>query len=601
MATGRLASASIAANGATQLYRNTTGNPQVITLLASSQISGSTPKLNVKITNENITSNTTVTSTGTNHTLTYDYPTATQTAGFAGIPYVLGLENSETADNIGHGFKHYATDSSHRDYMCSRASFGTQIACTGETSSATGKYSVSNSTDWGRRHSTPCWDPYYFANPGAYNQNKARGVVADSNGDNMYHIEDISKMPMATMKKFYVCNGSAGSALVTNDAPPTDASTYGTVTARGMSYMNRSWCYDVYTGLWFGVNNNGYCETRWFDENNPSTGHAGNGTTRSSDSGIFRWGTWWTSSDPRSYDNHLRGSTFGSSSAGFFENGILILSGLEHNAKLGFKNFQYWFGNTLTNKDSRASTNGSLSTYESSSYYHDVSYSSASSQKLQWFKYNPNTDKYYICLWDTSGTYTADPPTQGTSYTTESGIFEVDITRIHGYEHSEYSGDYSSSNGRNVSIAQAITDGLLTKKGNAPTNSGTGMMMPPVRLSASLWVSMGGDGKQYYSTDLITWGENTSSTYYDNSYAMMNTKGTGTVKYFIAAGARSIVYSATTTADVYDQAAVAGIIAKGAVTPYEQKSIILSEGDAIYVENEDATNAISITAMGVDV
>ena len=127
------------------------------------------------------------------------------------------------------------------------------------------------------------------------------------------------------------------------------------------------------------------------------------------------------------------------------------------------------------------------------------------------------------------------------------------------------------------------------------------MMMPPLRLSASLWVSMGGDGKQYYSTDLETWGENTSSTYYDNSYAMMNTKGTGTVKYFVAAGARSVLYSSTTTADVYDQAAVAGIIAKGAVTPYEQKSIILSDGDAIYVENEDATNAISITAMGVDV
>ena len=82
---------------------------------------------------------------------------------------------------------------------------------------------------------------------------------------------------------------------------------------------------------------------------------------------------------------------------------------------------------------------------------------------------------------------------------------------------------------------------------------------------------------------------------------MMNTKGTGTLKYYVAAGSRSVLYSSTTVADVYDQAAVAGIIAKGAVTPYEQKSIILSDGDAIYVENEDATNAISITAMGVDV
>ena len=181
-----------------------------------------------------------------------------------------------------------------------------------------------------------------------------------------------------------------------------------------------------------------------------------------------------------------------------------------------------------------------------------MSYSNTNSQKLQWFKYNPNTDKYYICLWDSSGSYSADPPSQGTSNTSETGIFEVDIARIHGYQHSNYSGSYSSSNSRDVSISQAQTDGLLTKIGNAPTHAGTGMMMPPLRLSASLWVSMGGDGKQYYSTDLITWGENTSSTYYDNSYAMMNTKGTGTVKYFIAAGARSIVYSSTTTADVYD-------------------------------------------------
>ena len=57
MASGRLASGSIAAGTATQLYRNTTGNAQVITLLASSQVSGSSPKLNVKITNENFTTN----------------------------------------------------------------------------------------------------------------------------------------------------------------------------------------------------------------------------------------------------------------------------------------------------------------------------------------------------------------------------------------------------------------------------------------------------------------------------------------------------------------------------------------------------------------
>ena len=93
-----------------------------------------------------------------------------------------------------------------------------------------------------------------------------------------------------------------------------------------------------------------------------------------------------------------------------------------------------------------------------------------------------------------------------------------------------------------------------------------------------------------------------------DAYQMVNASklgaaGTAETNYFVATDSSSIVYSSTSTVtqDVYDQAAVAGIIAKGAVTPYEQKSIILSDGDAIYVENEDATNAISITAMGVDV
>ena len=105
---------------------------------------------------------------------------------------------------------------------------------------------------------------------------------------------------------------------------------------------------------------------------------------------------------------------------------------------------------------------------------------------------------------------------------------------------------------------------------------------------------------------MYTWAENTSGTYFSTTYAMRNdstkgASGTTDASYFVAADSTSIVYSATVVTDVYDQAAVAGIIAKGAVTPYEQKAIILSDGDAIYVENEDATNAISITAMGVDI
>ena len=156
-------------------------------------------------------------------------------------------------------------------------------------------------------------------------------------------------------------------------------------------------------------------------------------------------------------------------------------------------------------------------------------------------------------------------------------------------------------------MATEITAGMLTKKASVP-DTVSGLMSKPMRIANSLWTAHCQNGKQYFSTDLYTWAENTSGTYFSTTYAMRidsikGAAGTTDTNYFVAEDSTSIVYSstATVTSDVYDQASVAGIIAKGAVTPYEQKSIILSDGDAIYVENEDTTNAISVTAMGVDV
>jgi hypothetical protein len=255
----------------------------------------------------------------------------------------------------------------------------------------------------------------------------------------------------------------------------------------------------------------------------------------------------------------------------------------------------------MTNKDTRAAGQA-LEAFSRSSYYHTLSYQgSARFFKLQWVAYHPGNNKYYVCFWDPSGTYDASGgATMGTSYPNESGIFEVDVSKIYGK-------DQTLGNTYSDTFANAVTAGHLSKVGSVPDGT-AGLMSKPMRLKDSLWTAHCQNGKMYFSTDLYTWAEQDSDTHFSTDYAMVNASklggaGTAETSYFVAADSKSVVYSysSTVAVDVYDQAAVAGIIAKGAVTPYEQKAIILSDGDAIYVENEDATNAISITAMGVDV
>jgi hypothetical protein len=266
---------------------------------------------------------------------------------------------------------------------------------------------------------------------------------------------------------------------------------------------------------------------------------------------------------------------------------------------VGFKYYDKMFNNMM-DKDTR-SINQDMEAFSRSSYYHTISYAGSSNYlKLQWVAYHPGNNKYYVCFWDNSGTYSASPvPTMGTSYPDESGIFEVDISKIAGK-------DQTIGNTAHKSFTTAVTDGDLTKVASVP-DTVSGLMSKPMRIADSLWTAHCQNGKQYFSTDLYTWGEK-SATYIPDAYQMVNasklgTAGTDEANYYIAAASTSVVYfsSVTSIADVYDQAAIAGIIAKGAVTPYEQKSIILSNLDSIYIENEDATNGISVTAMGVDI
>ena len=95
-----------------------------------------------------------------------------------------------------------------------------------------GSYNYNDSSNSGNRSHMPCYDPYYFENPNAFNQNKARGVVPGNDGGNIYHIEDISKMEPATLMKYYNTDYNSGSSLWSYTAPSTDVSTYGTVTTR---------------------------------------------------------------------------------------------------------------------------------------------------------------------------------------------------------------------------------------------------------------------------------------------------------------------------------------------------------------------------------
>ena len=613
MATGRLASGSIAAGGATQLYRNSTGNSQVVTLLASSQVSGKAPKLNVKITSENFTvpSTSTEVISGTNHTLTDDYPTlaAQITAGTGtwlesavttgGNRLHLSIDKKEIANSMGQSWSvgYNQSPSGSADHPWGKVSFGGQPTMIGGSNG--GNYRFDDTNRWFGRYNQQCYDPYYFENPNAFNQNKARGIVVGNDGRPWYHLEDISKMSFEDLKKYHNAY-NASATYYNHDDPGTDAAKWGTRTSIDPSYYNRGYCYDLWTGLVFSVHSNGYSAGNWFDENNPSTSLL---FSHSSDSGMWKWGSAaYDGSDSQSYDTDRHGSVYGCDQD--IDHGLFISSPGRYNPKINLKWFGKWFENTMDNKDTRArDTSTSLNTFTNSSYYHWHNYQgNARAFKLQWVKYNPHTDKYYVCFWDNSGDYSTSPvPTMGTSYPAEAGIFEVDVTKIYG--HSQAGGASRGSN----SFATEITAGLYTKKGSVP-DTVSGLMSKPMRIKDSLWVSHCQNGKHYFSTNLYTWEEQDSDTHFSTDYAMVNASkkgaaGSSETDYFVAADSKSVVYSysATVSNDVYDQAAVSGIIAKGAVTPYEQKAIILSDGDAIYVENEDATNAISITAMGVDV
>ena len=49
----------------------------------------------------------------------------------------------------------------------------------------------------------------------------------------------------------------------------------------------------------------------------------------------------------------------------------------------------------------------------------------------------------------------------------------------------------------------------------------------------------------------------------------------------------------------YSQVNAKDIIANGAVVPYEQRNLIINNGDNVYVENQDTTYNVSATIMGV--
>ena len=606
MATGRLASGSIAAGGATQLYRNSTGNPQVITLLASSQVSGKAPKLNVKITNENIASSVTVSQTTltTNHTLDANYPAAgalTAVAGGTGTITHLSLGKKYTSKMMGQSYSHYGTSSSYRSYPASPTAFDQQPSLDG--SNATTNWSGTNNNFAYARCWLPTYDPYYFENPNYFNQKKARGIVFNnSSASSITHCDDITLIPFNTLQKYYNCKSDAASDYMLHSTPVsgTDGVASGLTTQNwSPSYYIRGNIYDPWTGLWFGQDSNSYTTVKWWDENSISTA---NSNDESSGCGINVWSTMFSGQDPRSHDTYGRGSSFHTPFD--MERGLIVFTARNRQSNLSFKFLGRIFGNdanssttgtsTIDDKDNRAITHA-IGSVQNATYYHLLSYQGNSNRelKLQWVKYNKTNDKYYICLRDNSGSISSTLPTAGTSYSSENGIFELDMSLIYGYNE-------GAGNGVQHSIASSISAGFLTKKGSIPDTT-TDCMMKPLLLAPNLWVSLGGDGKQYFSNNLYTWAEK-SSTYIPDAYDMSNANASD-VKYHIASGSKSVLASITenVTNDVYDQAAAAGIIAKGAVTPYEQKSIILSDGDAIYVENEDATNAISITAMGVDV
>jgi len=193
---------------------------------------------------------------------------------------------------------------------------------------------------------------------------------------------------------------------------------------------------------------------------------------------------------------------------------------------------------------------------------------------VQWFDYNPNTDRYYFCMAQEGGV-AADQNRNIYSFT-RTGLRAIAL--------------------RGYSGSSALTESMFTNHGRGPW--GTQFVERPQRIAASLWWTCAADDVAYVSTDLANW--QTAISYFTAAGEAANTFNKNQLTL------SSYLYAVNGTANVskFDSnfstvADTAVLEYNTSVNNYQRTGIVLSPGDKLYAQNYGDV-AVSVTAMGYE-
>lgn len=317
----------------------------------------------------------------------------------------------------------------------------------------------------------------------------------------------------------------------------------------GLSYYSRGFIFDPYTSenadhIGVGIDTNSYMSYTYLTPD--STTNQGQ-LSRSSDSIIYS--IQGGGANPSSYDHPWYAGMM------WLEKGVLCVQSAQNSAD-GIKisnsrGSSYSLGNNYFAADTVSATSGV--TYVNSWGFNNP---------IGWFKYNPNNDKYYLMI-------------RGGSY---AGIYELTTDDLAG-------GTVSLSTWSTKKVADIPHAQMTT----------------PMRLKASLWYAVDGNGAGWYTTDFITW--QTAANYIA---ANVSTE-TGVIQFqegpeytsLLAGGnLNKTFYNITGFDDLNEE----GVLEyKTSVSNYERTGLVLSHGDTVYVENAGGSKAdLAVTLMGFE-
>lgn len=199
-------------------------------------------------------------------------------------------------------------------------------------------------------------------------------------------------------------------------------------------------------------------------------------------------------------------------------------------------------------------------------YYMSSGYGSTSS--VEWFDYNPNTNRYYFC-------------------TTNSSNRKV-------YSFAKSSLDALTSRGT-ITTYSVTSVSWLTDHGTIPWAGSN--VMRPLRIGASLWWTASNNGLSYISTDLATWTLASSlfaSPNYPSAYLILPKSTSSYVYATLGANNINLFDSGFSNVSLNSR-----LEFNTSFNNYQRTGIVISAGDKIYAQNFGSTR-FSLTAMGYE-